>query len=118
VDRRDAQPELLRPPDRATLVAAGADEENGPHPVGDATSMTAPLVLLHGLGTGPEAWAPQVEAFSPDRTVLTPALELDRGFTVEREAARLWAELGGTGAVDLCGLSLGGLVALRMALDA
>jgi 3-oxoadipate enol-lactonase len=74
------------------------------------------LVLLHGMGTGPEAWQPQVDALGPDCTVLAPPLRLDRGFTIEREAERLLRELPPE-RLDLCGLSLGALVALRMALD-
>ena len=73
------------------------------------------LVLLPGVGSGPEAWRPQVEAFGADREVLTPRLQLDGGFTVEREAERLWQELPAE-PLELCGLSLGALVALQMAL--
>jgi len=47
---------------------------------------------------------------------MAPSLRLDAGFTVKGEAARLWRELR-PGEVDLCGLSLGALVALRAALD-
>jgi len=69
------------------------------------------LVLLHGIGTGPEAWAPQVDAFSSTRRVLTPRVPLDLGRAVEElqavDAARF----------DLCGLSWGALVALRFALE-
>jgi pimeloyl-ACP methyl ester carboxylesterase len=73
------------------------------------------LVLLHGLGTGPEAWRPQVEALGRDRSVLTPRLRLDGGFTIASEAGRLLRELPAE-PLDLCGLSLGALIALRMAL--
>lgn len=72
-----------------------------------------PLVLIHGLGTGPEVWRPQVDALGAEMEVITPRLELDAGFTVEREAERLWRELP-DGPCDLCGLSLGALVALCM----
>jgi pimeloyl-ACP methyl ester carboxylesterase len=79
--------------------------------------LTKPtLVLLHGMGTGPGAWGPQVEAFSPSRRVLSPHLQLDRGFSIESEAVRFW-QLADSTPVDLCGLSLGALVALRAALD-
>ena len=74
------------------------------------------LVLVHGLGTGPAGWQPQVEAFGPTRRVLTPRLTLDRSFTVRREAERLWRDVG-SAPVDLCGLSLGALVVLHAALD-
>lgn len=75
-----------------------------------------PLVLLHGLGTGPEAWRPQVEALAGTREVLAPPLPLTPAFTVERAANQLRNALE-PNAVDLCGLSLGALVALRAALD-
>jgi 3-oxoadipate enol-lactonase len=75
-----------------------------------------PLVLLHGIGTGPEAWRPQVEAFAPTREVIAPPLALSPAFTVEDAAAELWGSLE-VRTVDLCGLSLGALVALRAALD-
>ena len=70
------------------------------------------LVLLHGIGTGPGAWRPQLEAMAgqdvsaPD---LVPAYR--NGFEAAvGEAGRLVP----AGAV-VCGLSLGGLVALRLA---
>lgn len=74
------------------------------------------LVFLHGLGTGPEAWEPQVAALARGGEAFAPRLQLDGGFTIEREADRILHELP-TGPLDLCGLSLGALVALRMALD-
>jgi pimeloyl-ACP methyl ester carboxylesterase len=69
-----------------------------------------PLVFLHGIGTGPEAWQPQVEQFSREREVLTPRVPLDLA-----QAAADLHELV-TEPSDLCGLSWGGLVALRYAL--
>jgi 3-oxoadipate enol-lactonase len=74
------------------------------------------LVFLHGLGTGPEAWEPQLAALGSGRQAIAPRLLLDGGFTIEREADRILRELL-TEPLDLCGLSLGALVALRMALD-
>jgi 3-oxoadipate enol-lactonase len=74
--------------------------------------MPPTLVLLHGLGTGPSGWKPQTEAFD-DRGVVVPALppELDG-------AARLTTEiLEAEGSADVCGLSLGALVALRAAIE-
>jgi 3-oxoadipate enol-lactonase len=75
------------------------------------------LVLLHGLGTGPSGWQPQVDAFSASRTVVTPALRLDAGFDFGAEARRVLADVAPGSEVDLCGLSLGALVALRAAVD-
>jgi 3-oxoadipate enol-lactonase len=74
------------------------------------------LVLLHGMGTGPEAWRAQVDAFNPSRRVLAPAVRLTSEFSIASEAARLWQVTDST-PVDLCGLSLGALIALRAALD-
>jgi pimeloyl-ACP methyl ester carboxylesterase len=67
-----------------------------------------PLVLLHGLGTGPRAWAPQVEAFRPSRDVLTPALPLDLAAAL----ATLEDAVGDREVVDLCGLSFGAVAGL------
>ena len=61
--------------------------------------MARPLVFLHGLGTGPSGWAPQLDAF-PD--AVAPRLD-----DAERTMDALDAPF------DLCGLSLGALVALR-----
>jgi len=72
-------------------------------------------VLLHGLGTGPGAWEAQVAAFSGSRPVLAPPLGLGLAFSIEGEAEALWSSVDAT--VDLCGLSLGALVALRAALE-
>jgi 3-oxoadipate enol-lactonase len=71
------------------------------------------LVLLHGLGTGPSAWIPQIEAFGAEREVVAPllALDLDRAVRGVREI------VDRDEAVDLCGLSLGALVALRVAIE-
>jgi 3-oxoadipate enol-lactonase len=76
-----------------------------------------PLVLLHGLGTGPSGWKPQVDAFSASRTVLAPALQLDASFDLGAEAGRILDDVHEE-RIDLCGLSLGALVALRAAVDA
>lgn len=76
-----------------------------------------PLVLLHGLGTGPSGWQPQVEALSSSRTVLTPALRLDSDFDFGSEASRILEGVHEE-KMDLCGLSLGALIALRAAVDA
>lgn len=76
-----------------------------------------PLVFLHGLGTGPDGWLPQVEAFSSEREVLTPAFRRDGPFSFEAASQQLAEELWNRGPVDVCGLSLGALVALRYAAD-
>jgi 3-oxoadipate enol-lactonase len=63
--------------------------------------MARPLVFLHGLGTGPSGWAPQLEAFP---NAVAPRLE-DAQETMD----------GMETPFDVCGLSLGALVALRYA---
>jgi len=68
--------------------------------------MVRPLVLLHGLGTGPSGWRPQVDAFSPTRGVIVPPLATAEGVL---DALRP--------GFDLCGLSLGALVGLRYAAE-
>lgn len=73
-----------------------------------------PLVLLHGLGTGPSGWAPQVEAFSETREVVAPSLV---GRDLEETAGALEELLREREAVDVCGLSLGALVGLRYAAE-
>jgi 3-oxoadipate enol-lactonase len=76
-----------------------------------------PLILLHGIGTGPSAWAPQIEAFTGHREVLAPDLvpAYRRGLEAAvEEVARL---ASAHRPVELCGLSLGGLVALRVAAE-
>jgi 3-oxoadipate enol-lactonase len=60
-----------------------------------------PLVLLHGLGTGPSGWQPQLEAFP---NAIAPRLD-DAEETLD----------GFEPPFDLCGLSLGALVALQYA---
>ena len=76
------------------------------------------VVFLHGIGTGPQGWSPQVEALSSGGdAVFAPNLTggFARGWeaTIE-EVAMLVA---GRAPVDLCGISLGALLALRIAAD-
>jgi 3-oxoadipate enol-lactonase len=76
-----------------------------------------PLVLLHGLGTGPSGWLPQVQAFSAGREVLTPSFRGAGPFSFDAASQQLADELWDRGPVDVCGLSLGALVGLRFAAD-
>ena len=71
----------------------------------------AAIAFLHGLGTGPSAWEPQRRAFLASRPVLTPRVTAD----LETVAPELDAFAVRNGAIDLVGLSLGGLAALRYA---
>lgn len=68
--------------------------------------MKPSLVFLHGLGTGPGGWAPQVDVFAGTGEVIAPRLE-------SAEAAMD----GLLPPFDVCGLSLGALVALRYAAE-
>jgi 3-oxoadipate enol-lactonase len=75
------------------------------------------LILLHGIGTGPGAWEPQIQALSADREVLAPDLvpAYRRGLEAAVEEVRRIASTYRP--VTLCGLSLGALVALRAAAE-
>jgi pimeloyl-ACP methyl ester carboxylesterase len=70
------------------------------------------LVLLHGLGTGPGAWKPQLDALGGRDVValdLVPAYR--RGFEAAVDEVAGLVSSGD----ELCGLSLGGLIALHVA---
>jgi 3-oxoadipate enol-lactonase len=75
------------------------------------------LILLHGIGTGPSAWEPQIEALSGDREVLAPDLvpAYRRGLEAAVDEVRRIASVHRP--VALCGLSLGAVVALRVAAE-
>ncbi|NKX55192.1 alpha/beta fold hydrolase [Arthrobacter mobilis] len=86
--------------------------------------MSAPLILLHGWACSSAYWAPLArELGQAGRSVLAPDLPgyggeaLDPGadWTVEKVAARLAADLGGTGPAHWIGHSLGGSVAATIA---
>ena len=83
------------------------------------------LVLLHGLGMAHRMWQPQFDLLAQRFHILAPDLP---GFARSAQAgpfslataaamvADLIRERGGP-AAHVCGLSLGGLVAIQMALD-
>jgi 3-oxoadipate enol-lactonase len=75
------------------------------------------LILLHGIGTGPSAWEPQIQALAGEREVIAPDLvpAYRRGFEAAVEEVGRLASAHRP--VVLCGLSLGGLVALRVAAE-
>lgn len=83
-----------------------------------------PLVLLHGAWVDRRQWAPQVERFAGDFEVVTPDLRghgdstADDGLHLDRMADDVAALCGDLGLEDpvVCGLSMGGLVAQRLAL--
>jgi 3-oxoadipate enol-lactonase len=81
-----------------------------------------PLVLLHGVGSDKSVWEPQLETFGEERRTIA----LDHpgygesaarpGATRDDFAAACWAALDalGIGQAHVCGLSLGGVVAIAM----
>ncbi|HOB03889.1 MAG TPA: alpha/beta hydrolase [Propionibacteriaceae bacterium] len=86
--------------------------------------MPAPLVLLHGSGQRPPVWQDVVTDLGADRPMIAPWLKgLKPGdrisFDLATAAATVASELELRGApqADVCGLNLGALVALRMAVS-
>jgi 3-oxoadipate enol-lactonase len=75
-----------------------------------AMTDVPPLVFLHGIGTGSEAWRLQVETFRQSREVFTPAV------APSLKQASPDVDALGLASADLCGLSWGSLVALQYAL--
>lgn len=81
------------------------------------------LLLLHGMGTGADAWRPQLVALSGRWHVLAPDLPGFGGsagpFSVGAAAdlARELLDARATGQAAVCGLSLGALVALDLSLS-
>ncbi|WP_114229135.1 MULTISPECIES: alpha/beta fold hydrolase [Sphingomonas] len=80
------------------------------------------LVLLHGVGSDKSVWQPQLDAFGGERR--TVALDYPgygdsaprAGAGLDDFAASCWAALDALGIENahLCGLSLGGVVAIAM----
>lgn len=82
------------------------------------------VVLIHGMGTGARGWAPQIEALSLGRRPVAlsmPGYDDEPGPFSIRAACngvhRVIGAMPGEARVALCGLSLGALVALRVACD-
>lgn len=82
------------------------------------------MVFLHGLGVGPESWDAQVAALTAGMTGIAlpiPGLrDADAAeFSLTGAARSVRDELDrrNVAAVDLCGLSLGAMVATRFAID-
>lgn len=90
-----------------------------------AAGAGRPLVLLHGLGSSSRDWECQIAPFAEHFRVYAPdfrghgASARTGGYGVERFAADIWQLLDQLrcGAVDVVGYSMGGAVAMQMALD-
>ncbi|WP_424445858.1 alpha/beta fold hydrolase [Microbacterium sp. CH-015] len=81
------------------------------------------VVFLHGIGVGPESWDAQVAALPEGFTGIAPRLaglrDGEPSFSVERASTAVLALLDEQGVerAHLCGLSLGAVVATRVAID-
>ena len=84
-----------------------------------------PLLLIHGLGSSGDDWAFQRDEFACTHTLILPDLRgsgrsaKPRGpYSIDQFAADLWALLDALsiGSADVLGFSLGGAVAIEMAL--
>lgn len=79
-----------------------------------------PIVFLHGLGQKPEDWNPVVNRLAKGSQALCPnlyALERDReDYPALYGAFERYCD-GLEGQLDLCGLSLGGVMALQYAAE-
>ncbi|MGH6658086.1 MAG: alpha/beta fold hydrolase [Sphingomicrobium sp.] len=99
----------------ASGIGIGYDERSD----GDRT----PLVLLHGVGSDRSVWHPQLDHFAPERRTIAfdypgygdsdPAAE---GATRDDFAAAVLAAMDALGIerAHVCGLSLGGVIALAI----
>ncbi len=84
------------------------------------------LVLIHGLGSSARDWAPQIQAFAPDHSVIAVDLYGHGRSTEMPPHCRMHDFAGQVAAVlkkeavaqaHLVGISLGGAVALQLALE-
>lgn len=93
----------------------------------DVRGTGTPVLLIQGVGVHADGWLPQVEPLSAyhaclsfDNRGMGRSQPADRGLTVERMAgdARAILDAEGCASAHVVGHSLGGLVALRLALSA
>jgi 3-oxoadipate enol-lactonase len=105
------------------VMARISTKSNGTIGYADAGNAGLPIVFLHGVGSDKSVWHPQLDHFGKSRRALAfdypgygdsdPA---SKGTTRDDYAAAIFAamtELGITRA-HICGLSLGGVVAMAM----
>lgn len=88
------------------------------------TSSAQTVVFLHGIGAGPDSWNAQIADLPEGLTGIAPRIaglgDADGdGFSLSSAAAAVRDELDrrGVEGAHLCGLSLGGMVATRFAID-
>lgn len=88
------------------------------------TSEAQTVVFLHGIGAGPDSWNAQIDALPAGFTGIAPTIAGltdadDQEFSLTTAAAAVRDELDHRGVAQshLCGLSLGGMVATRFAID-
>ncbi|TNF04718.1 MAG: alpha/beta fold hydrolase [Gammaproteobacteria bacterium] len=86
-----------------------------------------PLILLHGLGVSRKDWGPQIEFFSQSNRVIAPDFrghgdsdKPDGPYSVPIHAADVVALMDflGIASAHIVGLSMGGMVAFQLAVDA
>ena len=86
------------------------------------SGQATPIVFLHGVGSDKRVWRPQLEHFGSSRRAVAfdyPGYgesELIHGATRDDFAASILAAMSalGIGRAHVCGLSLGGVVAIAM----
>lgn len=88
------------------------------------TSSTQTVVFLHGIGAGPDSWNTQIAGLPEGFIGIAPRIagltDADgEGFSLSAAATAVRDELDRRGVerAHLCGLSLGGMVATRFAID-
>lgn len=107
--------------------AAAVNTARGRVGVAEQGSGGTPIVFLHGVGSDKSVWRPQLAHFGRSRRALAfdypgygdsdPAPE---GTTRDDYAAAIFAAMDslGIGSAHVCGLSLGGVVAIAMHAEA
>ena len=95
---------------------------NGRIGVLEQGSGGTPIIFLHGVGSDKSVWAPQLEHFGRTRRAVAvdyPGYgesDLVEGATRDDYASAIFAAMDslGIGSAHVCGLSLGGVVAIAM----